>query len=50
MRFKVDVLDVLVAMGTPVTRAAKRATATIPIVFGLVGDARTPRAHTVTSR
>jgi ABC-type uncharacterized transport system substrate-binding protein len=32
-------VDVLVTMGTPATMAAKRATATIPIVFGLVGDA-----------
>src|SRR6185295_1703114 len=32
-------VDVLVTMGTPATMAAKQATATIPIVFGLVGDA-----------
>ena len=32
-------VDVLVAMGTPATMATKHATATIPIVFGLVGDA-----------
>ena len=32
-------VDVLVTMGTPATTAAKHATATIPIVFGLVGDA-----------
>jgi putative ABC transport system substrate-binding protein len=32
-------VDVLVTMGTPATMAAKHATATIPIVFGLVGDA-----------
>jgi putative ABC transport system substrate-binding protein len=32
-------VDVLVTMGTPATMAAKGATATIPIVFGLVGDA-----------
>jgi putative ABC transport system substrate-binding protein len=32
-------VDVLVTMGTPSTIAAKEATATIPIVFGLVGDA-----------
>jgi putative ABC transport system substrate-binding protein len=31
-------VDVLVTMGTPATMAAKHATATIPIVFGLVGD------------
>jgi ABC-type uncharacterized transport system substrate-binding protein len=31
-------VDVLVAMGTPATMAAKHATVTIPIVFGLVGD------------
>jgi putative ABC transport system substrate-binding protein len=32
-------VDVLVTMGTPATIAAQHATATIPIVFGLVGDA-----------
>jgi putative ABC transport system substrate-binding protein len=32
-------IDVFVTMGTPATTAAKHATATIPIVFGLVGDA-----------
>jgi putative tryptophan/tyrosine transport system substrate-binding protein len=32
-------VDVLVTMGTPATTAATHATATIPIVFGLVGDA-----------
>jgi putative ABC transport system substrate-binding protein len=32
-------VDVLVTMGTPATMAATHATATIPIVFGLVGDA-----------
>ena len=32
-------VDVLVTMGTPATMAAKHATATIPIVFALVGDA-----------
>ena len=32
-------LDVLVTMGTPATLAAKQTTASIPIVFGLVGDA-----------
>jgi putative ABC transport system substrate-binding protein len=32
-------VDVLVTMGTPATIAAKQATSTIPIVFGLVGDA-----------
>ena len=32
-------VDVLVTMGTPATLAAKHATATIPIVFGIVGDA-----------
>jgi ABC-type uncharacterized transport system substrate-binding protein len=32
-------VDVLVTMGTPATMAAKHATTTIPIVFGLVGDA-----------
>ena len=32
-------VDVLVTMGTPATLAAMQATATIPIVFGLVGDA-----------
>ena len=32
-------VDVLVTMGTPATMAAKHATATTPIVFGLVGDA-----------
>jgi putative ABC transport system substrate-binding protein len=32
-------VDVLVTMGTPATIAAKHATASIPIVFALVGDA-----------
>jgi len=32
-------VDVLVTMGTPATLAAKHATTTIPIVFGIVGDA-----------
>jgi putative tryptophan/tyrosine transport system substrate-binding protein len=32
-------VDVLVTMGTPATMAAQHATTTIPIVFGLVGDA-----------
>jgi ABC-type uncharacterized transport system substrate-binding protein len=32
-------VDVLVTMGTPATIAARQATATIPIVFGIVGDA-----------
>ena len=32
-------VDVLVAMGTPATMAAKHATTSIPIVFGLAGDA-----------
>jgi putative ABC transport system substrate-binding protein len=32
-------VDVLVTMGTPATEAVKEATTTIPIVFGLVGDA-----------
>jgi putative tryptophan/tyrosine transport system substrate-binding protein len=32
-------VDVLVTMGTPATMAAKQATATVPIVFGLIGDA-----------
>ena len=32
-------VDVLVTMGTPATLAAKHATTSIPIVFGIVGDA-----------
>jgi putative tryptophan/tyrosine transport system substrate-binding protein len=32
-------VDLLVTMGTPATVAGKQATVTIPIVFGLVGDA-----------